>query len=145
MIQNERQYRVSRRQAAHLRAVRAGYEAQPHDDPLAQAGLLASVTVLLERVEAELAEYEALAAGTVTTLTAHTLAALPEALIRGRIAAGLTQRELGARLGVSEKQVQRDEAGGYAQATFERLWKVADALGLEVEQTFYFHRTTGVA
>ncbi len=59
MIRNERQYQAARAHRRRLLETRAGYEAAPQADPLAQAGLLSSVDWLLQDVEAELAEYEA--------------------------------------------------------------------------------------
>jgi HTH-type transcriptional regulator/antitoxin HipB len=95
--------------------------------------LVGGVDRLLDDVNAEIAEYEALRAGTVDTVAVAGLGDLPATLVKPRIAAGLTQRELAERLGVAEQAVQRDEAGGYARATLDRLQRVAEALGLELE------------
>lgn len=54
---------------------------------------------------------------------------LPQNLIRARIASGLTQRELAARLGVKEQQIQRYEATNYASASLARVLEVARILG----------------
>ena len=59
----------------------------------------------------------------------------PTALIEARIAAGLTQKALGERLGVKEQQIQRWEANLYSGVGVERLQEVADALGMEVKET----------
>jgi DNA-binding XRE family transcriptional regulator len=138
MIGNERQLRVSREQLVYLRQVRSGYEATPQADPIAQTALLSSVDTLIGDVEAEIAEYEALKAGQLDVVTVTELADFPTALIKARIAAGLTQRQLAERLGVAEQAVQRDEAGGYARATLDRVRRIADVLGLEVTGTFRF-------
>ena len=61
------------------------------------------------------------------------LADLPDALVRARIAAGLSHRELAARLGLKEQQVQRYEAERYAAASLSRLREVMTALGVELE------------
>ncbi|HEX5502548.1 MAG TPA: helix-turn-helix domain-containing protein [Thermomicrobiales bacterium] len=135
MIRNERQYRASRAHRHRLLATRAGYEAAPQADPLAQAALLGSVDALLGDVEAELAEYEALRAGALREVVAEGLGALPDLLVQARIADGLTQRQLAERLGVAEEAVQRDEAGGYAHAGLDRLARVAEALGIRLRLT----------
>jgi hypothetical protein len=140
MIRNERQYRASRAHRARLLATRADYEAAPQADPLAQSALLSSVDWLLDDVETELAEYEALRAGTVGEVVAEGLSALPDLLVKARIAEGLTQRQLAERLGVAEEAVQRDEAGGYARAGLDRLAGVADALGVRLRLTGVFDR-----
>ena len=52
-------------------------------------------------------EYERLRSGNYRTLKASSFQDLPLELIRARIARGLTQKELGKRLGVMEQQIQR--------------------------------------
>ncbi len=49
-------------------------------------------------------------------------------LVRARKARGLTQRELGARLGVTQPQIARWERTAYRTATLERLSAVATAI-----------------
>lgn len=49
-------------------------------------------------------------------------------LIALRIANGMTQRELAARLGVSEPQVSRDERNEYHNISIERAQRILDAL-----------------
>jgi transcriptional regulator with XRE-family HTH domain len=51
-------------------------------------------------------------------------------LIALRIASGLTQRELAARLKVSEAMVSRDERNEYHGITLERAQRILDALGV---------------
>jgi HTH-type transcriptional regulator/antitoxin HigA len=65
----------------------------------------------------------------------NSLRELPLLLIEGRIAAGLTQRQLADRLGLPEQQVQRYEATLYSGVRLDRLQDVADAFGLEIEET----------
>jgi HTH-type transcriptional regulator/antitoxin HipB len=133
MIRNEHEYRVSRAYRQRLLESRASQAAHPRADPTQREGLVGGVDRLLDDVNAESAEYEALRAGTVGTVAVAGLGDLPAALVKARIAAGLTQRDLAERLGVAEQAVQRDEAGGYARATLDRLQRVAEALGLELE------------
>ncbi len=45
------------------------------------------------------------------------LADLPKALIRARIAAGLSQKEFADRLGMKEQQIQSYEANDYQHAS----------------------------
>ncbi len=135
MIRNERQYQASRAHRRRLLETRAGYEAHPQPDPLAQAALLSSVDWLIGDVEAELAEYEALRSGALREVVGEGLEALPDLLVKARIVEGLTQRQLAERLGVTEEAVQRDEAGGYARAGLDRLARVAAALGVRLRLT----------
>jgi HTH-type transcriptional regulator/antitoxin HigA len=135
MIRNERQYQASRAHRRRLLATRAGYAASPQADPLAQAALLSSVDWLIGDVEAELAEYEALRSGALREVVGEGLGALPDLLVKARIAEGLTQRQLAERLGVTEEAVQRDEAGGYARAGLDRLAHIAAVLGVRLTLT----------
>ena len=134
-IKNERQYLASLAHRRRLLATRERYEAHPQADPLAQEWLLAGVDRLLADVDAEIAEYELAAQGGRIALEVDQVDALPAALARARVAARLSQRELAIRLGVSEQQVQKDEAGAYARASLARLARVAGALGLRLTLT----------
>jgi DNA-binding XRE family transcriptional regulator len=84
----------------------------------------------LGELEAELAEYDALHDATLIEATG--IGTFPTALIRARIARGLTQRELAERVGLAEQAIQRYEAGDYAGVSFARLVEIADALDVTV-------------
>jgi hypothetical protein len=138
MILTQREYAASLEQRRRLMQARSEYLARPQADPRLQEALLISVDTMLRPLEAEIAEFEALRAGRIATFTAASLDALPAVLVQARIAAGLTQRELAARLGGAESAVQRDEAGGYARATLARLARVAEALGVRLAISGHF-------
>ena len=53
---------------------------------------------------------------------------------------GLTQRELGEKLGIRPQQIQKYEAGA-SRISASRLWQVANALETEVSD--FFEDTTG--
>lgn len=53
-------------------------------------------------------------------------------LVAARQAAGLTQAELGRRLGVAQPQVARWEAAAYRNVALERVGAVAEALGFDI-------------
>lgn len=53
------------------------------------------------------------------------------ALVAARKAAGITQADLGQRLGVAQPQVARWEAAEYRNVALERVGAVAEALGVE--------------
>ena len=81
-----------------------------------------------EQVEA----YERLNAGRGKGVVLEGVEDLPKALIRARIAAGMTQESLARRLGVKPQQVQRYEATEYGSASFARILKVVQALELSM-------------
>jgi DNA-binding XRE family transcriptional regulator len=84
----------------------------------------------LADLEAELAEFDALHDATLIEATG--IGEFPLALIRARIARGLTQRQLAERVGLAEQAIQRYEADDYSGVSFDRLVKIADALQVTV-------------
>jgi ribosome-binding protein aMBF1 (putative translation factor) len=86
---------------------------------------------------------EALRDGQVRVLQLDSLSALLDTLIRARVAAGLTQRELAARLGLKEQQIQRYEATRYSGVSLERLQSVMDALGIRIHEEIHLPATKG--
>jgi HTH-type transcriptional regulator/antitoxin HipB len=135
MIANERQYRVA---GAQLRRFEEALAARAASDPGADiAPRIVQATgdaIASERDElrAQLARYEDLRSGRVAQRGLCSLRGLPVALIEGRIAARMTQRDLAKRLGIPEQQVQRWETNGYTGVALERLQEIADALGLQM-------------
>jgi len=85
---------------------------------------------LVEEVES----YERLKRGDLGELS--NLHGLGRILVALRIALGLTQRELAARLGVHESQVSRDERNEYHGITVERASRILDALGVHLTSQF---------
>lgn len=63
------------------------------------------------------------------------LDALGRALVRMRIAQGLSQRDLAHRVGVSEQTLSRSELNEYRGLTLERAARILDALEFEVKVT----------
>jgi ribosome-binding protein aMBF1 (putative translation factor) len=132
MIKNERQYRITRAQAARFqRALQSVASARTPGIPaLLKKAQLAAMRSQLQDLRQELREYQALRSGRRTISAPVALHDLPRVLIRARIAAGLTQLGLARRLGLKAQQVQRYEATEYCSASLERLQQVAHALGL---------------
>ena len=134
MITNERQYRLTKAWAERFtqgaKATETGTNLDPDMRQLYRDAYESQVSELRE----QLAEYEALQAGQIAVLELDSLAALPDALIRARIAARLTQKQLAARLGLKEQQIQRYEATRYSGVSLERVQAVADALGVRIHE-----------
>lgn len=133
MIKNERQYRITRARADEMRAAVADLTAAsiPEGlDPAMRELQLEALRGMLADLEGELAAFDALKHAELIPVS--DIRDLPEALIRARIARGLTQRELAERLGVAEQQIQRYEASGYEGVSFSRLVGVAEALDTTV-------------
>lgn len=135
MIANERQYRITKAWVAQFSdSARQIAETSDTPDPLIRAAMAAQYESQVEELQHEIDEYEALRSGRVTTLDVDSLTALPDALIQARIAAGFTQKELAARLGLKEQQIQRYEATHYSGASLDRVQAVVDALGVRIRE-----------
>jgi hypothetical protein len=133
MIRTDREYQdaVQQRDAQAARLV--AYQLD-----LEKSGLVAEVvrraldpvrTFHLQLVE-EVEYYEQLKRGDPGSL--QNLHGLGPFLVGLRIAVGLTQRELAARLKVDESQVSRDERHEYHGISVERAERVLDALRVQM-------------
>ena len=136
MITNERQLQVAKARIEEFNAaideisrVEAG-ESRLH--PLVAAAQADALSAQRDELEAEIAAYARLRSGEVRTFDIGSLSDLPRTLIDARIAAGLNQRDLAARLGLKEQQIQRYEAQRYEGASFARIADVANAIGVEI-------------
>ena len=132
MIKNERQYRITKAQAAKFKAALESFTAQSADDKKthprlvkAQADALRSQ---MESLNEELREYEEVKAGAVPPPDLSYIEVVPQDLIRARIASGLSQKELAERLGMPEQQIQRYEAVEYESVSLARIMQIAKAL-----------------
>jgi transcriptional regulator with XRE-family HTH domain len=137
MIKNERQYRITRAQldkfAQALQSASKRGSRAPAMHPLLRKAQEDAIRSQLEDLQAEIEEYEALASGKVHLPQVQSLDQLPQALIRARIAGGLSQRELAEKLGLKEQQIQRYEATEYASASLTRVLEVARCLRVKME------------
>jgi ribosome-binding protein aMBF1 (putative translation factor) len=135
VIANEVQRRVTQTAIRGFEEALARLDEDARDSPdWVRTGMREGMESQLADLREELAEYDALRAGRVRQIELRALTELPEALIRARIAAGLSQKELARRLGMKEQQVQRYEATRYAGATLARVQAVADALGVQIHE-----------
>jgi len=133
MIRSEAEYQEALRRLEQDRTVAAAQR-----DALASSGLTAAeVEHAMEplrsfqaQLEEEVAWYEEVRRRNFPAI--RRLTQIGRLIIALRIANGLTQRELAARLGVSEAVVSRDERNEYHGITVERAQRILDALGASV-------------
>jgi transcriptional regulator with XRE-family HTH domain len=143
MIKNERQYRITKAQAkkfddalAQLQEpARQGEMADIH--PLLVQAQVDALKSQAEELNEQIREYESLRSGERKILEVHSFSELPTALIQARIAAQLSQKELGARLGLKEQQIQNYESTKYASASLDRITQVVQALGIAVREEVF--------
>ena len=133
MIQNERQYKITKTQAAKFRQALLQIRSKPSDLPIPHAKLERDALAgRLETLQSELKEYQRLRSGRFPGIRNQPVLALSEALVRARIPNNMTQEQLAAELNLHPQQIQKYEATGYGSANLEQLASVADVLGVKV-------------
>lgn len=136
MITNDRQNRMTRVQAEKFeQAIEAAREARPRRgiDPRVHVAMIEAMESDLKDLNKQLTRYRRVSDGKVRLRRLRGLEGLPEALIEARIARHWTQKDLAAKLGVKEQQVQRYEKERYQTASLDRIVEVAAALGVRWE------------
>ncbi len=136
MIRNEQEYKEA---SERLEAERARLE--QHREHLVASGLKKSelkramdpLISFHEQLREEVEHYENLKRGKFPNL--QNLKGLGVLLVSLRIARGMSQRELAAKLEVHESQVSRDERNEYHGITVERAIKILEALGVKLQTT----------
>lgn len=141
MIANKRQYRITKAQLDRFDRAIASLEMDreaPSDmDPAIAEAEIEALQSQADDLRQEIAEYEELATGKTRVLEHVSFDQLPDALIKGRIAAGLSQKQLGEKLGLKEQQIQRYEATGYSAASISRVCEVMEAMGVKVRKDVF--------
>jgi HTH-type transcriptional regulator / antitoxin HipB len=135
MIQNERQYKITQTKLRDLE--KDLVQLDPPDPSLHPRKILArrnSLNILITELRQEITEYQQLRSGQVTQFALNSIQELPIVMIKARIAAGLTQKDLAEKIGVQEQQIQRYEANNYHAIAFDRLQEVLQALKINFSQ-----------
>ncbi len=136
MITNEVQYRATKAHLEQFEAAAANLDRKAGGAKRSKLVQLEidAVRAQADDLRAEIAEYELLRSGQVSSFEAASLAGLATLLVKARIARGWPQRRLAEALGVAEQQIQRYESTGYRAASLARICDVADALGVSVTE-----------
>src|SRR3712207_17693 len=133
MLKNQKQYETTKAAATRFEAALASLDDAASDlHPTLLLAERQSLESQLQDLHQEIAEYESLRSRKRRVLELTALSELPAALISGRIAAGLTHRDLADRLRCKEQQIQRYEATNYAGASLARIQEVMDAIGIGI-------------
>ncbi|MEH1861899.1 MAG: XRE family transcriptional regulator [Nostoc sp.] len=147
MIKNERQYRITKAQIDKFSHALEEFAEQSQSNqqvhPILQKAQADALKSQLTDLRMQIEEYEALKSGQRAVLEIESLEELPRALIKARIAAGLSQKDLAERLGLKEQQIQRYEDTEYASASFGRLVEVSQALGIKVREDVFLPSVQG--
>ncbi|MFN3256992.1 MAG: helix-turn-helix domain-containing protein [Ilumatobacter sp.] len=134
MITNEVQYRATKAHLDRFDEAAANIESRPGKRTKLDQLELDAVRSQADDLRTELADFEQLRAGALSTFEAGSLEELATVLVRARIARGWTQRQLAEKLGVAEQQIQRYEANDYRSTSLARLCDIADTLGVVIAQ-----------
>jgi len=135
LIKNDKQYRISKAQARRFEDALAelGRQKRPANiTPRLWQAQRAAAESQLQDLRNQVQAYERLHSQKDTVLTLDAVEDLPKTLIRARIASGMTQETFALRLGLKTQQIQRYEATEYESASFARIRKVVQALGLRL-------------
>jgi ribosome-binding protein aMBF1 (putative translation factor) len=138
VIKNEKQYRITKAQVRRFQdalSELAKQERPANIRPRLWEAQRQAAQIQAEDLQQQVEEYERLHLGKNKGVVLETVEDLPRALIRARIAAGITQEGLARRLGVRPQQVQRYEATEYESASFTRICEVVQALGLRMPKS----------
>ena len=92
--------------------------------------ILGQTDPIAEDLKSQLAQYDALKKGDSSCLSQLTPG---QKLIAIRIFKGLTQSEVADKLSVSQAAINKDERNEYSGASFEKLSRVAAAIGCHIE------------
>lgn len=133
MIKNERQYRITRARIGEFeRALMevSSKEAKSPQDELWLTVQRDAISSQLDELRSQVQEYETLRARGMGALELNSLDELPRILIKARIAAGLSQKEVADRLHLKEQQIQRYESTDFAGVGFDRIKEMMRALGI---------------
>jgi len=135
MITNDRQYRISKSQASKFKEALEKFSDIVFEDvhPILIDAQRSAMEFKLKELLFEVEEYEELKAGHIVMTEVKELKELPLILVKARIANGLTQSELAAKLGVPEQQIQRYEADKYETASLKTLFRIAEVLKIRID------------
>ena len=137
MIKDELQYEVSQEWVEKftktLAAMERDEEAKRKDFLKWDAGR-GAIQCHLDQLHEEIAEYERLIncdKSEPIEIVVENLNKLPDALIKARLAAKMSQKELAEMLEIDEQRIKEHEAKNYRYASFVELLDISFALGVE--------------
>lgn len=132
MIQNQRQYKITKAQAAKFERSLQEFDQRPETHPGVDSRFIpvmkSAMKGQLKTLQKEIVEYENLQRRKPPKFKLEQITEIPQTLIHARISAGLSQRELAEKLKLKEQQIQRYESTNYQTASLRRLLEVAAAL-----------------
>jgi predicted XRE-type DNA-binding protein len=134
MIKNDRQLKITKQRLNELKEglerIGKKYSSNKKKCEFLSKGYLLHI----EQLRNEITEYEKMKKSPLPkVLRAHDLDEISRQLVRLRLARGLTQAELAARIGCKQADVSRLEREDYQGYTIGQLKKIAANLDAEIE------------
>ncbi|BAZ17096.1 hypothetical protein NIES4071_89740 [Calothrix sp. NIES-4071] len=141
MIKNEQQYHITKEWLKKFEQSVAGIENDESlkADPLRWKLYRDAYQSQVEEFLEEIAEYERLINSDKNQpikIKVENFNKLPDVLIKARIAAKMSQKELADILGIEEQRIKECEDKDYQCASFIEVLNVSEALGVEFNNAF---------
>lgn len=133
MIKNEAQRERTITQIEGFR--RALEKAGQEKSKKRSAAIRGSYEGMIRQLEEEVREYDQLKSGQLKLPKVERLEEIAPFVARLRIAKGISQTELGRRLGVSKQVISRYEETDYQTVAIARLQEILDAIGIKAVVT----------
>ena len=139
MISNENQYEYTQELLKRCEYTLAQYDAQDEEvkknDPWWSV-MRESIQSHLDAFNAEIAEYERLLEcdrSQDLKIEVESILELPRVLIKARIAAKMSQKELADRLGLEEHRIKQYEESDYQCASWVEIIDITESLAVELK------------
>lgn len=133
MIKNEKQYKTTKsRKQEFLKSLDVINLSA--DNVLLKDLMSKSLKSQIETFDREILEYEKLKSSKPRIILTD-ICHLPEALIKARIARGLSHSDLAKATGLKEQQIQRYESNNYESANFDRIITIAKCMKVRFDDT----------
>ena len=139
MIRNENQYEYTQELLKRCEYTLAQYDAQDEEvkknDPWWSV-MRESIQSHLDAFKAEIAEYERLVGcdrSQNLKIEVESILELPRVLIKARIAAKMSQKELADRLGLEENRIKQYEESDYQCASWVEIIDITESLAVELK------------
>ena len=132
MIQNQRQYKVTRGQIAKLQgALAASRQAEGRMHPRVYEAMITGIEGEIQKLRGQLREFDELQSAAVLRLgSAEEIGPI---LIKARVARGMTQKDLAEAIKIQPQQIQKYEATEYRSASLKRVLEIMRALDVDIQ------------
>lgn len=136
MIENDRQYEITKEQANRAADALAQYSERPvaktENDRILEEAAEGGMRSFLHDLQMQMEDYEARQSCKYVPLTLWSFEEIPQLLMSVRIGYEMSHAEFAGRLGIDEEQLRCYEATEYASATMAEITRMLRALDIRV-------------